>query len=158
VTVPGNTVEGANTYNPPDGIAGSIAVSASSATYVVRNIHIGKEHDHGWRWALHRRGWQRRQLVVRRQLKSQVGKLAGASQQHLAELLASAQSGKPASPAARTEHTALDVFHTVLAHGSSHGFLIATIFGIVAVGAALVLINVRKSDVGQATERAVVVA
>jgi len=68
------------------------------------------------------------------------------------------RAASPHRRPARTEHTALDVFHTVLAHGSSHGFLIATIFGIVAVGAALVLINVRKSDVGQATERAVVVA
>jgi hypothetical protein len=36
-------------------------------------------------------------------------------------------------------------------NGSSHGFLVAAIFGIVAVIAAVGLINVRKADVAQAS-------
>ncbi len=84
--------------------------------------------------------------------KSQVSQLAGASQQHLQELLASSQSGKPASPAAYADNAALDAFHAVQAHGSSQGFLVAAIFGVVAVVAALVLINVKKTDVAQVSE------
>src|SRR3954452_20261323 len=60
--------------------------------------------------------------------KSELGKLAGASQQHLAELLGSAQSGRPASPAAYTDRTALDALHGVQAHGASQGFLVSAIF------------------------------
>ncbi|HYU66242.1 MAG TPA: MFS transporter [Jatrophihabitantaceae bacterium] len=90
---------------------------------------------------------------------SQVGKLGGASQQHhLAELLGSAQSGKPASPAAYTDHTALHAFHAVQAHGASQGFLVSAIFGVVAVVAAVVLINVRKSDTAQVAELALAAA
>jgi EmrB/QacA subfamily drug resistance transporter len=85
---------------------------------------------------------------------SQIAKLTGASQQHLAELLASAQTGKPASPAAYADHPALHAVHVVQAHGSSHGFLVAAVFGIVAVIAAVGLINVKKSDVAQASELA----
>jgi len=90
--------------------------------------------------------------------RSQVGKLAGASQHHLAELLGSAQSGKPASPAAYTDHTALHAFHAVQAHGASQGFLVSAIFGVVAVVAAMVLINVRKSDTAQVAELALAAA
>ncbi len=85
---------------------------------------------------------------------SQVAKLTGASRQHLAELIGSTQSGKPASPAAYTDHPALQAFHAVQAHGSSQSFLVAGILGIVAVIAALMLIKVKKSDVPQASELA----
>jgi len=84
--------------------------------------------------------------------KSQLDSLTGASEQHLQELLSSAQSGKPASPAAYADQAAVDAFHTVQAHGASQGFLVAAIFGIVAVVAALVLINVKKRDVTEVTE------
>ncbi len=90
--------------------------------------------------------------------KSQIGSLAGASQHHLQELLASSQTGKPASSAAYADHAALDAFHAVQSHGSSQGFLVAAIFGIVAVVAALVLINVKKRDMPQVQEAAVAVA
>jgi EmrB/QacA subfamily drug resistance transporter len=89
---------------------------------------------------------------------SQAGKLTGATQQHLAALLASAQSGKPASPDAYTDSTAIDAFHAVQAHGSSQGFLVSAIFGIVAVAAALVLINVKKNDMVQVPELALAAA
>ncbi len=89
--------------------------------------------------------------------KSQVSDLAGASQQHLQELIASSQSGKPASPAAYADQAAVDAFHAVQAHGASQGFLVAAIFGIVAVVAALVLINVKKRDVTEVSESEVVV-
>jgi hypothetical protein len=90
--------------------------------------------------------------------KSQIGSLAGSSQHHLQELIASSQTGKPASSAAYADHAALDAFHAVQAHGSSQGFLVAAIFGIVAVVAALVLINVKKRDMPQVQEAAVAVA
>jgi hypothetical protein len=47
---------------------------------------------------------------------------------------------------------------TVQAHGSGQGFLVAAIFGIVAVVAAVGLINVKKSDVTQASELALAAA
>src|SRR6266581_4962227 len=90
--------------------------------------------------------------------KSQIGSLAGASQQHLQELLASSQTGKPASSAAYADHAALDAFHAVQAHGASQGFLVSAIFGVVAVVAAVVLINVRKSDTAQVAELALAAA
>ena len=86
--------------------------------------------------------------------RSQIGKLAGAAQQHLGELIGSAQSGQPASPGAYTDRTAIDAFHTVQAHGASHGFLVSAVFGAVAVVAAVVLINVRKSDAAPVAELA----
>jgi len=89
---------------------------------------------------------------------SQLGKLSGASQQHLGELLGSAQSGKPASPAAYTDHTALHAFHGVQAHGASQGFLVSAIFGVVAVAAALLLINVKRRDMSQVPELALAAA
>ncbi|MDQ1730247.1 MAG: hypothetical protein QOK10_406, partial [Pseudonocardiales bacterium] len=85
---------------------------------------------------------------------SQIAKLTGASRQHLAELLASAQSGKPASPAAYADHPALQAARIVQAHGSSHAFLVAAVLGVVAVIAAIGLIKVTKTDVAQAPELA----
>ena len=89
---------------------------------------------------------------------SELGKLAGASRRHFADLLASAQSGHPASAAAYSDRTALDAFHAVQAHGSSHGFIVAAVFGIVAVVAAIALINVTKSDMSNETELALAAA
>jgi hypothetical protein len=66
--------------------------------------------------------------------------------------------GKPASSAALTDHTAFDAFHAVQAHGSGRGLLIATVLVSSPWGASLVLINVGRFDVGQATELAVVAA
>jgi len=87
---------------------------------------------------------------------SQLTKLTGAARQHLGDLLASAQTGQPSSPAAYTDHPALHAVHVVQAHGSSHGFLVAAVLGIVAVIAAIGLINVKKTDVAQASELALV--
>ena len=84
--------------------------------------------------------------------KTQFGKLTGASQRHFQELLSSSQTGKPASGAAYADHPALDAFHTVQAHGSSHGFMVAAIIGLVSVVAAVVLINVKKSEMVQVSE------
>jgi hypothetical protein len=44
--------------------------------------------------------------------------------------------------------------HVVQAHGSSHGFLVAAVLGVVAVIAAIGLINVKKSDVASVSELA----
>jgi hypothetical protein len=85
---------------------------------------------------------------------TQVRELSGPSRQHLIELLGSARTGKAASPSAYTDQIALHAFHAVQAHGSGQSFLVAGTFGIVAVVAALVLINVKKRDVAQATELA----
>lgn len=89
---------------------------------------------------------------------SELGTLTGAAQQHLGELLGSAQSGKPASPAAYADHGAIDALHAVQAHGASQGFLVSAIFGIVAVAAAIVLINVKKRDLDDLPELAVATA
>jgi predicted MFS family arabinose efflux permease len=85
---------------------------------------------------------------------SQLAKLTGAAHQHLSDLLASSQTGKPAAAAAYADHPALHAVHVVQAHGSSHGFLVAAALGIVAVIAAIGLINVKKTDVPQASELA----
>jgi EmrB/QacA subfamily drug resistance transporter len=84
--------------------------------------------------------------------KSQLGQLTGAAQRHFVELLGSAKTGQPASAAAYADHQAVSAFQTVQAHGSSQGFLVAAIFGVVAIVASLVLITVKRSDVAQATE------
>lgn len=84
--------------------------------------------------------------------KTQFGKLTGAAQRHFQELLASSQTGKPASPAAYADHPAVNAFHQVQAHGSSHGFTVAAIIGLVSVVAAVVMINVKKSDMVKVSE------
>jgi MFS transporter len=89
---------------------------------------------------------------------TQMAQLSGTAQQHFGQLLASSQSGKPPAPAALADQSALDAFRQVQAHGASQGFLIAAIFGIVAVVAALVLINVRKRDLGEVSEAVAVAA
>jgi hypothetical protein len=83
---------------------------------------------------------------------TQLSHLTGVAQQHFGQLLASSQSGKPAPASAYADQAAVDAFHAVQAHGSSQGFLVAAIFGIVAVVAALVMINVRKTDIGEVSE------
>jgi hypothetical protein len=80
---------------------------------------------------------------------SQISKLAGASKEHLQQLVASAQTGHPASPSAYADNAAVDAFHAVQAHGASHGFLVAAIFGIVSVVAAIGLITVNKRDMAE---------
>jgi Na+/melibiose symporter-like transporter len=66
---------------------------------------------------------------------------------HLQELLASAQSGHPASSAAQHDNIALRAFDEVQAHSASMGFLTAAIMGVVAVVVAVFMINVKKDDV-----------
>jgi EmrB/QacA subfamily drug resistance transporter len=87
---------------------------------------------------------------------TQLDQLSGASEQHLQELIASTQSGKPASAAAYADQTAIDALHAVQAHGASQGFLVAAIFGIVAVVASIVLITVKKRDMEPVAEPVVV--
>ncbi|MDP9164516.1 MAG: MFS transporter [Actinomycetota bacterium] len=82
----------------------------------------------------------------KREAQSQISSLAGQSQQHLQQLLASAQTGRPAVAGAYADHNALLAFREVLTHGADHGFYVGGIFGIVAVIAAVAIINVRKSE------------
>jgi hypothetical protein len=89
---------------------------------------------------------------------SQIAKLTGASRHHLTELLASAQTGTPASPSAYADHPALQAARVVQAHGSSHAFLVAAILGVVAVIAAIGLIQVKKADVASVSELALAAA
>jgi EmrB/QacA subfamily drug resistance transporter len=84
--------------------------------------------------------------------KTQFGRLTGAAQRHFQELLSSSQTGRPATQAAYADRPALNAFHAVQAHGSSHGFTVAAIIGIVSVVAAVALINVRKSDMVRVSE------
>ena len=83
---------------------------------------------------------------------AQVIRLGGAARQHLQQLLASAQSGRPAPSAAYADRSALEALHAVQAHGASHGFLIAAIFGVVSVVSAIALINVRKNEISELSE------
>jgi EmrB/QacA subfamily drug resistance transporter len=80
---------------------------------------------------------------------SEAPKLAGTSQQHFQELAASAASGKPPSPAALIDQDAVNALHSVQAHAASMGFLTAAIFGVVAVLVAVLMINVKRSEVQQ---------
>src|SRR4051794_22622664 len=89
---------------------------------------------------------------------SQIATLTGASRHHLVELLASARTGKPASSAAYGDHPALQAARVVQAHGSSHAFLVAAVLGVVAVIAAIGLIQVKKSDVASVSDLALVPA
>ena len=88
--------------------------------------------------------------------KSETGKLVGASQQHLQELIASSASGHPASPAAYADNAAVNAFHVVQSHGAGQGFLVAAIFGIVAIVTSVVMITVKKRDLSQISEAVVV--
>ena len=54
--------------------------------------------------------------------------------------------GRPAAPAAIQDNVAVHLFNEVQAHSASSGFFAAGIMGLVGVVAALVLINVKKSD------------
>jgi EmrB/QacA subfamily drug resistance transporter len=78
---------------------------------------------------------------------SQVSKLTGASKDHLLDLLHPGAHGP--KPESLHDRIAVNAYHSVLSHGSSQGFLTAATFGIVAVLAGLVLINVKKSDMPQ---------
>ena len=77
---------------------------------------------------------------------SQLGKVDGSTRDHVSELVTSAQSGHASSAAALHDNVAVAAFHAIQAHGASQGFLTAALFGIVAVAAAVGLINVKKSD------------
>jgi EmrB/QacA subfamily drug resistance transporter len=77
--------------------------------------------------------------------QTQAGKIPGSVLQHFGEI-AAAQTGHPASAAALQDNAAIHAVAQVQAHSSGMGFLAATIFGAVAVVVALVVINVKKSD------------
>ena len=78
--------------------------------------------------------------------QAQLSSLGGGSQQHLQQLLASAQTGRPAVAGAYADNNALHAFRSVLTHGADHGFQIGAILGLVAVIAALAVINVSKRE------------
>jgi len=66
--------------------------------------------------------------------------------QHLQQLNVEHAGGPKAPPAAWQDSAAVHALHAVQAHGSAMGFLAAAVFGVIAIGAALLLINVRKTD------------
>jgi hypothetical protein len=78
---------------------------------------------------------------------SQLSKLTGPSKAHLQDLLH--PGGHGPKPESLHDSVAVNAYHSVLSHGSSQGFLTAAIFGIVAILAGLILINVKKSDMPQ---------
>ncbi len=65
---------------------------------------------------------------------------------HFSELASSASSGHPVSAAARQDSMAVRIFDEVQAHSAAAGFLTAAIMGCVAVVVAVVMINVKKTD------------
>src|SRR5262249_31414489 len=66
--------------------------------------------------------------------------------QHLGQLNVEGAGGAKAPAAAWNDSTAVQALHAIQAHSSAMGFLPAAIFGLVAVLAAALLINIRKSD------------
>jgi EmrB/QacA subfamily drug resistance transporter len=66
--------------------------------------------------------------------------------QHLGQLNVERAGGAKAPPAAWHDSVAVQALHAIQAHSSGMGFLAAAVFGVVAVVASIVLINVRKSD------------
>lgn len=77
----------------------------------------------------------------------QLAKATGATGTHISELVHPGAHSAP--PAAFHDSAAVTAYHAVLSHGSSQGFVTAAVFGIVAVLAGLILINVKRSDVPQ---------
>jgi len=75
------------------------------------------------------------------------GKVPQETLGHFGELTQAYTSGRPASPAASGDSIATRIFNEVQAHSASMGFLTAAIMGVVGVIAAVVIINVKKSDV-----------
>ena len=67
--------------------------------------------------------------------------------QHFMELSQQASGSVRASAAALQDVTATQAFHTVLAHGSSRGFLAAAIFAVVAVLVAGTMITTGKDEI-----------
>ena len=82
--------------------------------------------------------------------KSHAKSLAAAhpgSLKHYGELASSYATGKATSVGARQDSFALQAYNEVQAHSSAMGFLAAAIFGVVGLVVAVVMINVKKSDV-----------
>jgi len=79
---------------------------------------------------------------------TQAHELAGQPQvlQHLQQLNVERSGGAKAPAAAWHDSTAVQALHAIQAHSSGMGFLAAAIFGVVAVLASVLLINVRKAD------------
>ena len=79
--------------------------------------------------------------------KTQVGDLAGnpTALQHLQQLNVEHAGGPKAPAAAWQDSTAVHALHSIQSHGSAMGFLIAAVFGAVAIAAALLMIKVRGS-------------
>jgi EmrB/QacA subfamily drug resistance transporter len=65
---------------------------------------------------------------------------------HFGELNSAYASGRPAAAAATHDNIAVHLFNEVQAHSAAMGFFAAGIMGVVGVVAAVVLINVKKSD------------
>jgi EmrB/QacA subfamily drug resistance transporter len=66
--------------------------------------------------------------------------------EHLGQLSTQNAGGVKAPAAAWQDTTAVQALHAIQAHSSGMGFLTAAGFGVVAVAAAFLLINVRKED------------
>jgi EmrB/QacA subfamily drug resistance transporter len=73
------------------------------------------------------------------------GQIPSSTLQHFGEV-AGTQSGGQASTAALHDNIAVHAVAQVQAHSSGMGFLAATIFGATSIGIAVLMINVKKSD------------
>ncbi len=74
------------------------------------------------------------------------GTASSSTLDHYGELSKAYTSGRPAAPAAHSDSLALHIFNSVQAHSAAMGFLTAAIMGIVAIIAAVVIINVKKAE------------
>jgi EmrB/QacA subfamily drug resistance transporter len=84
---------------------------------------------------------------------TQAHKLADQPQalQHLQQLSIERAGGAKAPAAAWNDSAAVEALHAVQAHASGMGFLAAAVFGVVAVLASVLLINIRKTDLPTAS-------
>jgi EmrB/QacA subfamily drug resistance transporter len=85
--------------------------------------------------------------------KTQASELATsspASLQHLQQLSIEHGGGPKAPAEAWQDPAAVHALHAIQAHGSAMSFLAAAVFGAVAIVVALLMINIRRSDLPQA--------
>jgi EmrB/QacA subfamily drug resistance transporter len=71
---------------------------------------------------------------------------------HFGELSQAYLDGRPPAATATADSTAVHIFNEVQAHSASMGFLTAAIMAVVGVIAAVVIINVKKSDLPDPAE------
>jgi MFS family permease len=81
---------------------------------------------------------------------SELAKTSPASLHHLQQLSIEHGGGPKAPAAAWQDSAAVQALHTVQAHGSAVSFVAASVFGAIALVVALLMINIKRSDLAPA--------